>query len=153
MCNLKSLEKFAAIHELIENVSVFHDVHNLHAFEEEVVRRERVQSTGIGRGVAVAHGVCRDARNIILGLGISEKGIEFESIDKKPVHLLFLIANPPNCEEEYLILLSALVKLVRNNGFRKRLLEASSTEKVQSILNTAFCRQAAKEKRAYGYTS
>lgn len=153
MCNLKSLEKFAAIHELLENVSVFHDVHDLHEFEKEVVRREKVQSTGIGRGVAVAHGVCRDAHDIILGLGISDEGIDFESIDGKPVHLLFLIANPSNCEEEYLLVLSALVKLVRNNAFRRKLLNASSPEKVQSLLNNAFCRQATEEKREYGYTS
>ncbi len=152
MCNLKSLEKFAAIHELLEKVSVFHAVDDLHEFEKEVVRREKVQSTGIGRGVAIAHGVCRDAHTSILGLGISDEGIDFESIDGKPVHLLFLIANPPNCEEEYLIVLSALVKLVRNSSFRRKLLKASSPGKAQLLLNDAFCRQAAEEKRAYGYT-
>jgi PTS system nitrogen regulatory IIA component len=148
VCNLNQKDKFQAIHELIQSSPVFYNFSKLQEFEQEVIGRENKQSTGIGHGVAVAHGCSDEARSVLISLGISKQGIDYDAIDGKPVFLLFLIATPPVCHEEYLITLSVLVKLIRRRAFRRRLLGASSVKDAELVLHDAFCEQAKMENNA-----
>ena len=74
--------------------------------------------------MAIAHGSCTKNDKIIVALGISHKGIEFDAIDQKPVHILFLVANPPNSQKEYLHILSTIVGLLQHESFRRSLLNS-----------------------------
>lgn len=148
VCNLEQVEKQKAIHELIHSSRVFHTISKLDEFEREVIERETVQSTGIGHGVAVAHACSTEAVSVLVALGISREGIEYRAIDGKPVFLLFLIASPPLCNEEYLITLSVLVKLIRQVSFRETLLNAPTVEDAEQTLHDAFCDQIRKERSA-----
>ena len=91
---LDSLEKFAAIRELIHKAPVFQEIANLPQFEDSVISREKLQSTGFGHGVAAAHGRSENLSRVLIGLGVSLSGIPFGSPDGEPVKLLFLIASP-----------------------------------------------------------
>ena len=144
VCTLSNTEKYRAIHEMILKLPQFLCGSDSIEFEKDVVRRERMQSTGLGWGVAVAHGIsCTGA--IVIGLGISPKGIDYNAIDHKPVRLLFMIATPPNREEEYLHVLSALVKLLRKPDFRSSLLKLPSMKQREGFLQQAFASQLALE--------
>jgi len=144
VCTLSHTVKYRAIHEMIAKLPLFRCIGDTKAFEKDVVKRERMQSTGLGWGVAVAHGIsCTGA--IGIGLGISPKGIDYNAIDRKPVHLLFMIATPPHREEEYLHVLSALVKLLRKPEFRSCLLKLPSMKKKEGFLRQAFASQLALE--------
>jgi PTS system nitrogen regulatory IIA component len=135
---LTSNDKFGAIHELIQNTNTFGFCKEVHTFESQVLEREKQQSTGIGKGVAVAHGCMKDAYPVLVALGISKDGIQFQSIDGKPVHLLFLISHAPGKENEYLLTLSGIVKVVRNDEFREKLLQERSPQVVRNMINSAF---------------
>ena len=119
--SLSSQDKYEAIRELIRKAPIFASMDDKRSVEAAVIRREKVLSTGLGRGVAVAHGTTDVVEDIVIALGISEPGIEFEAIDQAPVHLLFVIANPPGKQLEYLTALSAVTRLVRDEAFRRSL--------------------------------
>jgi PTS system nitrogen regulatory IIA component len=102
------------------------------------VQRERILSTGLGRGVAVAHGTTSTIKDIVIALGISEQGIDFDSFDKAPVHLLFVITNPPGRQMEYLVALSAVTRLVRDEAFRESLRAIVPPQEIELKICQAF---------------
>jgi nitrogen PTS system EIIA component len=138
VCDLESTDKFQAIHELISNAPVFRDIDGLDHLEHAVVQRERAQSTGLGSGVAVAHGKCPAVDTVVIALGVSRKGIEFEAMDGDPVHFLFLVANPPGSQLEYLLALSVLVRVIRNEQLRGELMHCYDPVEIETRLGRAF---------------
>jgi PTS system nitrogen regulatory IIA component len=136
--SLSARDKFDAIRELIHKAPIFSSLSEKQTVEEAVVRREKVLSTGLGRGVAVAHGTTDVVDDIVIALGISEPGIEFEAIDRAPVHLLFVIANPPGKQLEYLTALSAVTRLVRDESFRSSLRAKIPAREIELKICEAF---------------
>ncbi len=121
LCTLLSTEKFDAINEVINSCSVFDNIKPRSAFIEAVFRRECLDSTGIGHGVAIAHGKLPSIKKITIGLGISPGGIPFDSVDGKPVHILFVVGSSPDKQDEYLSSLSSLMRFIRNTSVRSYL--------------------------------
>lgn len=136
--DLQSVDKFDAITELVKRTAVFRDVKNNPAFLNAVFNRERERSTGFGHGVAVAHAKTECVKRIEIALGISYKGIDFDSIDRLPVHLLFLIATPVYKTEIYLKLLSVLMTVMRSGDLRERLLSLTDVSQIESLLDERF---------------
>jgi len=136
--NLESREKYQAIRELIGKAPVFAEASEREQVVEAVVRRERLLSTGLGKGVAVAHGTTEAVDDVRIALGISEAGIDFDASDRAPVHLLFVIANPPHRQVDYLRALSALARLVRDETFRAALRTRSSAGEIERMIGDAF---------------
>jgi len=136
--NLSSQDKFDAIRELIHKAPVFSTLDCRDKLEEAVVQREKILSTGLGRGVAVAHGTTDTINEIVIALGISRRGINFDSFDKIPVHLLFVITNPPGRQVEYLLALSTVTRLVRDEEFRRSLQAVVTAGEIESRISQAF---------------
>jgi len=122
LCELEATDKYGAIKELTSKTESLKSLSSLEQFQDSVIKREEEMSTGLGEGVAIAHGNCEESKKLIVALGISHKGIEYNSIDNKPVHILFLVANPPDSQNEYLHLLSSIVRLLRQENFRQKIL-------------------------------
>ncbi len=136
--SLTSNDKYGAIRELIYKAPIFMEVKDRRKVEDAIIQRENILSTGLGRGVAVAHGTTSEVKRIIIALGISEKGIDFDSIDKVPVHLLFVITSPPEKKVEYLIALAAVTRLVRDDNFRSSLYREVPSEAIEKKIREAF---------------
>lgn len=136
--DLASTGKYDAIRELIRRAGVFGEVDDRRAFEEAVFARERLHSTGLGHGVAVAHGRTRGVRRVLIALGLSRRGISFESPDGEPVQLLFLIASPPGMTLDYLQALSTLVRCVRLQSLRESLFAAEGETAVETRMREAL---------------
>jgi PTS system fructose-specific IIC component/PTS system nitrogen regulatory IIA component len=85
---------------------------------EAIVSREAKMSTGIHKGIAVPHGKTKAVKTIHGALGISKKGIQYDSLDGEPVYLLFMIISPMEDSEKYLRLLKHLAELVENPQFQ-----------------------------------
>jgi nitrogen PTS system EIIA component len=138
--DLHSVDKFDAMRELIRRAPVFGEIPDLASFEQAVIARERLQSTGLGHSVAVAHGRVAGLQRVLVALGISAKGIPYESPDGAPVRLLFLIASPQHVSLDYLQLLSTLVRCLRNEPLRASLLASLDENEVQRLIRRAFSR-------------
>jgi len=138
VAELASSDKFAAIRELIRGAPVFRQIADLESFEEAVIAREKLQSTGFGHGVAVAHGRMPGLARVLIGFGLSRAGIPFESVDGKPVHLLFIIASPPHLSLDYLQVLSTLVRCVRERNLRESILACPGAQEMETRIREAF---------------
>jgi PTS system nitrogen regulatory IIA component len=99
-----------------------------------LLEREKLESTGIGEGIAIPHGRFKKLKNFFISFGRSVKGVDFDSIDRKPSHLFFLVMAPENSAVNNLKLLGRIVTLLKNPSFKKRLLEASSRKELFEII-------------------
>jgi PTS system fructose-specific IIC component/PTS system nitrogen regulatory IIA component len=99
-----------------------------------IVTREAKMSTGIHKGVAVPHGKTKAVKTMQGVLGISKKGIQYDSLDGKPVYLLFMIISPMEDSEKYLRLLKHLAELVENPQFQVDLQEQKDQQSAHKII-------------------
>ncbi len=133
--NLESTEKNETIVEMVEVLVQKQVISNKKVFLREIFEREEFGSSGIGYGVAIPHARTEVVEEIVIAFGRSRKGINFESLDRRPVHLVFLIASPIKDNELYLRTLARLSRFLRERKFRQGLLKAETTDEVLSILN------------------
>jgi PTS system nitrogen regulatory IIA component len=91
-----------------------------------LLQREKLGSTGIGEGVAIPHGKVSDLQQLVVAFGRSKKGIDFDAIDGKPVHLFFLLLAPESSTGQHLKALARISKMLKTPNFRKTLLEAKT---------------------------
>ncbi|MFO8063389.1 MAG: PTS sugar transporter subunit IIA [Spirochaetota bacterium] len=138
--NLRSTDKFTAIREIVYNAPAFGSVEglDLESFADTVIQRERLQSTGLGHGVAVAHGRTEMVSELHMALGISPEGLAFDALDQQPVHFIFLIANHPEQQSEYLQVLSTVAAMVRNDDFRSSVLNCFGEAEAEQIVGSTF---------------
>jgi len=95
-------------------------------FLAKIIEREREGSTGFGRGIAVPHGKSETVNELSLSIGRSKKGIEYHSMDGRKVNLIFMVADYQGYSPEYLQLVSSLISWLRDDKFRKELLDAEN---------------------------
>lgn len=133
IADLKAKNKSESIEELSRAVSPVAG-----AEAEDVIavllEREHLGSTGIGGGIAIPHGKLDTVKSIAVGFGRSLKGIEFNSLDNRPVHLFFLLLTPEHSTGGHLKVLAQISKLLKMDQFKERLLSAGSAEQIHQII-------------------
>jgi PTS system nitrogen regulatory IIA component len=97
-------------------------------------RREEKMSTGIKRGIAIPHAKTTFTKGVIGVLGISKNGIDYESLDGEPVHLLFLLVSSEEDAGSHLAALKKIALLVENPDFYSEILAAKEPEAVNKII-------------------
>jgi len=100
-----------------------------------IIERERLCSTAIGEGVAIPHpraAVITKLRKPLLVLGICERGMDLESLDGKPTHLVFLVSAPR--DDIHLKLMARLSRLLRDRKFGYQLTHATDFKQVKDII-------------------
>lgn len=133
--SLTATDKRAALREMVRIVTAGKDVRDPDLLLEMLERRESLGSTGIGKGVAIPHGRSLAVVHLKVVFGRSEKGIDFDAIDGKPVRLFFLIVAPPQDERnEYLPLLGRIAELVKDKKVRDRLLKVTDFGQLRTVL-------------------
>jgi nitrogen PTS system EIIA component len=85
-------------------------------------------------GVAIPHVRLKGVNTIAILFGRSNKGVEFQAMDGRPAHLLFLIAVPEDSNTAHIKILARISGLLKHTGFRKQLMEASTQEEIYSII-------------------
>lgn len=120
--NLTSTKKEEVLKELVDVLNFPEDKKKI--VLQTLLKREQIGSTGIGKGIAIPH--CRSAvlDRVYLVVGRSKKGINFDAIDGKPVHLFFLLcASPRDPESRYLITLGKIAQISRKLSRDKKYME------------------------------
>lgn len=102
---------------------------------EKLNQREKLGSTAIGGGVAIPHCKLKEAKNPIVMLAISKKGVDFHSLDGKPSHIFFLVVSSPDNPSLNLQILAAIAHLVRkSNSLLKKILEAENISVIMDVI-------------------
>lgn len=95
-----------------------------------ILDREYLSSTGIGSGIAIPHARVEELKAHYIFFARSSHGIHFDSIDDKPVHLIFLILAPENANELHLKMLARVSKFLHDTSFREQLMMAKTNADV-----------------------
>jgi mannitol/fructose-specific phosphotransferase system IIA component (Ntr-type) len=104
---------------------------------KSVLERERRGSTGFGRGVAVPHVKHRSVKNMAAAIGLSDRGVDFNSLDKQPVYSVFLLLSPEDRPEEHLQAMEVIFKNLSKDTFRRFLRQAASVDEIKTLLEEA----------------
>ena len=96
--------------------------------------REKIMSTGIGLGIAIPHAKIPSVKDFVVGFAKVDQGIDFNSLDAKPVHFIVMIAGPDNQQERYLQLLARITLKLKDAGVRRRLGEARTVDDILAAL-------------------
>ncbi|HHC25261.1 MAG TPA: PTS sugar transporter subunit IIA [Desulfobacterales bacterium] len=131
--DLKSQNKKSVIEELAMPVARIAGI-NHQKILRVLMEREQIGSTGIGSGIGIPHGKIGDIESLLLGFGLSRKGVDFESIDSRPTHIFFLLIAPENARDLHLELLGRIARILKNEPFRERLLYATDRDQIVSII-------------------
>ena len=132
--DLKSRSKDAALMEIVQTLASAHEVKDPERLLQAVLERERIVSTGIGLGVAVPHAKIPEVADFLVAYGRSKEGIEFGSIDDRPVHHVVLIVGPPDKQQRYLQFLATVTLKLKQTGLRKALEDAADAAALHAVL-------------------
>lgn len=124
-------DKEMILDELVSILEQSGKVGNRTKLLTDFINRERKASTATGHGIAFPHIRTYQARELVIGMGRSRAGYEFDAPDGEPVHLFFVMAAPSYGDETlYLRVFKALAEVLRFDYFRERLLSVESEYEV-----------------------
>jgi len=104
--------------------------------ERVLLEREKLQSTGIGEGVAIPHGALSQLSGQVAALLIIPDGVDFAAIDERKVTIIFGVIGPKRATGEHLKTLARVSRLLRNQSFRDRLVASTSAQSVYDLIAT-----------------
>ncbi len=133
LSDLKSQDKKSVLEELVEPISHITGMDH-HELVRVLIDREQLGSTGIGDGIGIPHGKVKGLESMIIGFGLSKRGVEFDSIDNKPTNLFFTLITPDQSTGLHLKLLARISRLLKDDSFRHSLLSASSPEEILNLI-------------------
>lgn len=132
--SIKGKEKTVVLEELSEFVSK--RAGNL--VKDKVFKvleeREKLGSTGIGYGIGIPHGKVENLDKIILFIAKSDEGVDFDSIDEKPVRIFFLLLAPENSVGSHLKALARISRMIRDPEFRDKLVNCRTSAEIFEIV-------------------
>lgn len=137
LVDLEARDKTSAIQEiiqhLVQNETVDEDTGK--KIEKAVNKREAGGTTGIGKGLAIPHSKeCNAIDGVIGVLARSKEGIEYNSIDGGPVHLLFLVVSPESQAEHHLQIMRKIASLHRDEKTIRFFAQTDRIDSVKEIL-------------------
>ena len=132
--DLCATENITVLKELVEVLGNHELITDKEELFKELQEREVLESTGIGDGIAIPHVRTEKVKEMVIAFGRSEKGVEFNALDNKPVHLFFLIVTPKEDSSKLMRILAKLCRLLRDGSFRQALLTAPSKQTIIGLI-------------------
>lgn len=128
--DMKSKNKEEVLKELSQLISKSPKIKDYKEVLSALTEREKIGSTGIGKGVAIPHAKTEIAEGLTIAFGISKDKIDFNSLDEEKVNIFFVFASPLKDSQIYLKVLARISRLIREDNFRKKLLTCKNPKEV-----------------------
>jgi PTS system fructose-specific IIC component/PTS system nitrogen regulatory IIA component len=134
--NLEAKDKSEAFKELVTHYCKADKSTSYNQILDVIIKREAKMSTGIHKGIAIPHGKTDAVKKLRGVLGISQKGVQYDSLDGEPVYLIFMIISPVNEEvsDDFLWLLKHLAQLIEIPMFQTELQEQKDPQSAFNII-------------------
>lgn len=132
--DLKAKNRDEVFEQLVSDLAEAGKVDDPREALRAVKEREDILSTGIGNGVAIPHGKTPAVDNLVAAFGRVKEGIDFQSLDGKPVHLVFLLISPQKEAGLHVRALARISRMLKNIRFRNLLQEAETSEEILNII-------------------
>jgi PTS system nitrogen regulatory IIA component len=133
--DLQATDKKGVISELVQALAAAKKIKKADEVISVIMEREKLGSTGIGQGVAIPHGKTDIVPQQVGALGISQRGVAFNSLDGEPVHIVFLLCGPVDIAGQHLKALARISRILKDKFFRQALRDAKSADEVVKIIS------------------
>lgn len=130
---IKAETKEGAINEIIDLFKEESSVNDIEKMRAAIFEREKIMSTGVGKNFAIPHGKTNGVNDVICAYGRSIHPINYDSLDKEPVHHLFLIVGRDDMVSLHIKLLSRITRLMAKDSVRDDLMNAKNVEEIYKI--------------------
>lgn len=131
--NLDTADKEDAIKKVIDLAAKSGKILDVAKVSGTIYEREKLVSTGVGKGFAIPHGKTDSISDVVAAFAITKEPIDFDSIDGEPVRFIFLLIGKENLLNTHIKLLSRISRLMNKDEFREKLLDAANPEEVLAI--------------------
>lgn len=131
--NLDAKDKTDAINKMIDLANQSGNITGLEIVRKCVFEREKLVSTGVGKGFAIPHGKSDEIKDIVASFAVLKEPIDFDSIDGEPVRYIFLLVGKDSMLNLHIKLLSRISRLMNKDEFREKLLAAQSKEQILKL--------------------
>src|SRR5438552_7070607 len=131
--NMEAADKEDSLNKVIALASNSKKILDIDKVSETIHEREKLVSTGVGKGFAIPHGKTDAISDIVAAFAITKDPIDFDSIDGEPVRFIFLLVGKETLLNTHIKLLSRISRLMNKDEFRDRLLVAKTSEEVLNI--------------------
>ena len=131
---IPAVTKIAAITELVEVLSVNKEVSDAKRVLESVLEREATRTTGIGSGLAIPHGKSNGATKLVMAIAKPEKPIDFQSLDGRPVTIIWMLISPPDQSGVHIKALAAISRLMSSDKVRFEMNAAGSAQEMFEVV-------------------
>lgn len=131
--NLKATDKSEILNTLISSFEQEVSTEELAAIRNAVLEREKIMSTGVGKGLAIPHGKAPKISKNYVAFALLESPVDFGAVDGDPVSMVFLLAGPSSNSSFHIKLLSRISRLMNNNHFRERLKGCNTAEEIMDV--------------------
>lgn len=128
--DLKNKVKQDVLQELVDVISAAPEVTDKNDFYISIMKREKIMSTGIGIGLAVPHVKIDSVKDFVMAIGRMKEGIDFDSLDGRPVYLIIMIGANTEQRDDYLKVLAKISVLLKNPEFRQKIMAANTADDV-----------------------
>ena len=135
--DLKGESKEDIIAELVNSLPVGDAITDRDQVLQAVLDREKIMSTGIGDGIAIPHGKSAAVTELVAAMGTQRRGIDFDALDGEPAFVFFLLVSPANVSGPHIKALARISRLLKNDAFKKKLIEADSAEDIIATIEAA----------------
>jgi fructose-specific phosphotransferase system IIA component len=132
---LEGTDKESAITELVDLLNAGKLLTDKNDVLQAVLSRESTRSTGIGSGIAIPHGKCKGVKDLVMAIGISRQGIDFQSIDGKPVYIIVLLVSPIDRTGPHIQALARISRLMLDEDFKNKLQNSKSSQELYDLIN------------------
>ena len=126
LIDLKAQPKNSLLTQMAHFLSSLYNLKDPETITQKILEREQEVSTGIGYGIAVPHTRTNMVSQLCIVAGRCVKGIEFDSLDEQPVHLLFMLVSPEDNSDDHRTILSSISKIMSYEDMREKLLAATT---------------------------
>ena len=130
IADIKGVTKREILFEMVETLKKAKLIEDIDPVVTIIMEREKLGSTGIGDGVAIPHGKLKKLQNILCVVGRSKEGVDFDAVDRRPVHIFFLVLAPEDSASLHLKVLSRISKVLRDQAFRKKMLKVADAHDI-----------------------
>jgi fructose-specific phosphotransferase system IIA component len=136
IADFKGTAKEDVINELIDLFKNDSRVVDLKKVRDAVLEREKIMSTGVGKGFAIPHGKTNAVNEILAAFGKTSNPIDYQALDNQPVNLVFLLVGKDNMVSTHIKLLSRISRMMTKEEFREKLRLAKSNDEILEIFKT-----------------
>lgn len=132
--NLKASDKEGVIRELVELLAKAGEIKNKEELIKALLTRESLGSTGIGQGIGIPHAKSSAVKSLVAAFGLSQKGVNFDSLDGESAYIFFLLIAPEESAGPHLKALARISRMLKDKYFREMIRKSKDEKEVLKII-------------------